>query len=52
MLSIGSVLGSVWRKLLIEAITTGNALHDELFYGDAVDLAVDEAGEAGSRCSW
>ena len=47
----GCHLDHVWRSSLIDAITTGNELHDELFDGEAINLAVDEAIDAaGDQC--
>ena len=40
-----------WKVSLTEAILSGNEIHDDIFEGDAVNVAVDEAIEiAGDEC--
>jgi len=42
---VNSLLQNNWKVLLIEAILNGNEIHDDIFEGDAVNIAVDEAIE-------
>ena len=48
---IASQLQNNWKVSLIEAILSGNDIHDDIFEGDAVNVAVDDAIEiAGEEC--
>lgn len=48
---VTSQLQNNWKVSLIEAILSGNDIHDDIFEGDAVNVAVDDAIEiAGEEC--
>ena len=40
-----------WKSALYKAVKKGNEIHDELFEGEGVDVAVEDAVEmAGTEC--
>ena len=46
-----SVLSMEWKSALYKAMKKGNEIHDELFEGEGVDVAVEDAVEmAGTEC--
>ena len=46
-----SVLSMEWESALYKAMQKGNKIHDELFEGEGVDVAVEDAVEmAGTEC--
>lgn len=48
---VNSQLQYKWKVALTEAIISGNEIHDDIFEGDATNVAVDEAIEiAGDEC--
>lgn len=48
---INSQLQNNWKVALIDAIISGNDIHDDIFEGDAINVSVDEAVQiAGEEC--
>ena len=48
---VGQPLARQWEAAVTEAIRTGNDIHDELFGGEGINVAVDDAIEAaGDHC--
>ena len=48
---VGQPLTPQWEAAAIEAIRTGNDIHDELFGGEGINVAVDDAIDAaGDHC--
>lgn len=48
---VGQPLTRQWEAAVIEAIRTGNDIHDELFGGEGINVAVDDAIDAaGDHC--
>ena len=48
---INSHLQNNWKVALIDAIISGNDIHDDIFEGDAINVSVDEAVQiAGEEC--
>lgn len=41
--AVGQPLNRQWEAAVIEAIRPGNDFHDELFGGEGIDVAVDDA---------
>ena len=49
--AVGQPLNRQWEAAVIEAIRTGNDFHDELFGGEGIDVAVEDAVSAiGDHC--
>ena len=49
--ALHSVLSMEWKSALYKAMKKGNEIHDELFEGEGVDVAVEDAVEmAGTEC--
>ena len=48
---VGQYLDRQWQTALVDAIITGNDLHDELFDGHGINIAVDDAiATVGDHC--
>ena len=48
---VGQPLNQQWEAAVTEAIRTGNDIHDELFGGEGINVAVDDAIDAaGDHC--
>ena len=48
---VGQPLTQQWEAAVVEAIRTGNDIHDELFGGEGINVAVDDAIDAaGDHC--
>lgn len=48
---VGQSLNRQWDEAVTEAIRTGNHIHNELFRGKGIDIAVNDAIDAaGNHC--
>ena len=49
--AVGQPLNGQWEAAVTEAIRTGNDIHDELFGGEGINVALDDAiAAAGDHC--
>ena len=49
--AVARPLSRQWETVITEAIRTGNGMHDELFGGEGIDVAVEDAITApGEHC--